>query len=87
MIVIRDEQFQTIGEVCGILGVEAHTLRFWEKEFADFVKPHRNGRGNRLYSRKDLETLGNIRNLLTVELYTIAGARRQMYLRQDVCTA
>ncbi|MFA6450879.1 MAG: MerR family transcriptional regulator [bacterium] len=83
MVVIKDEQFFTIGEACGFLDTEAHTLRFWEKEFRDFIKPRRNGRGNRLYSLKDLETLGSIKRLLTVELYTVAGARRQMYLRQD----
>jgi hypothetical protein len=87
MVVIRDEQFYSIGETCGLLGAEAHTLRFWEKEFRDFLKPLRNARGDRLYSRKDIETLTNIRDLLTIELYTLAGARRQMYLRQNACTA
>ena len=87
MVVIKDEQFYPIGEVCGLLGVEAHTLRFWEKEFRDFLKPFRNARGGRLYTRKDIETLTTIRDLLSVELYTLAGARRQMYLRQNACTA
>ncbi len=81
MVLIRDEQFFTISEAGSELGVETHTLRFWEKEFKDFLKPLRNGRGNRLYSRADMETLGRIRDLLSVELYTIPGARRQMYIR------
>ena len=80
MVVIKDETFYTISEVCRMLGVEAHTLRYWEKEFRDFVKPLRNAGGNRVYSQKDIGTLVSIRGLLNVELFTVAGARRQMYL-------
>ena len=76
------ERYRTIGEVSELLGVETHTLRHWEKEFKDFVRPGRNGRRVRIYSPEDIETLRAIQNLLTIELYTTAGARRQMYLRR-----
>ena len=81
MVTIKDECFFSISEACRMLNVEAHTLRYWEKEFQDFVKPLRNAGGNRVYSNKDIDTLTSIRDLLNVELYTVAGARRQMYLR------
>ncbi len=81
MVVIKDEKYYTIGEACGLVGVEAHTLRYWEKEFHDFVKPLRRAGKDRVYTQKDIDTLISIRDLLNVELYTTAGARRQMYLR------
>jgi DNA-binding transcriptional MerR regulator len=82
METIRDERFYTIGEAGVSVGVEPHTLRYWEKEFKDFVRPRRSGNRERLYSSRDIDTLRAIRDLLAVELYTIAGARRQMYLRE-----
>jgi DNA-binding transcriptional MerR regulator len=71
----------SIGEVSKMLGVESHTLRYWEKEFKDFIKPARISRKNRVYNTDDVQVLQSIRDLLAIELFTIAGARRQMYLR------
>ena len=78
---IVEERSYTIGEASKMLGVESHTLRYWEKEFKDFIKPRRVSKKNRVYYEPDLNVLMSIRDLLTVELFTIAGARRQMYLR------
>jgi DNA-binding transcriptional MerR regulator len=78
---IMDQQTYSIGEVGRMLDVEPHTLRYWEKEFKDFIKPRRVSRKNRVYGETDIAVLRNIKELLTVELFTIAGARRQMYLR------
>ena len=80
-LVMEMERTYSIGEVSELLDVESHTLRYWEKEFKDFVKPRRINRKNRVYGLGDIEILRTIKELLTVELYTIAGARRQMYLR------
>jgi DNA-binding transcriptional MerR regulator len=81
MALVMDEKKHPIGEVSRMLGVESHTLRYWEKEFKDFIKPNRVSKKNRVYTEVDIEVLRKIKELLTVELFTIAGARRQMYLR------
>jgi len=72
----------SIGEVSKKLNIEQYTLRYWEKEFRDFVKPRRtSNKQNRVYTEEDIRVLRTIDNLLHVDLYTIAGARRQLYLR------
>ena len=81
MAELLEHKGYSIGEVSRLLGVESHTLRYWEKEFKDFIKPRRISKKNRIYDETDVSVLRDIRDLLTVELFTIAGARRQMYLR------
>ena len=83
MLAGSEKAVHTIGEVSELLDIEPHTLRYWEKEFKDFIKPRRNGRKARTYSQWDIANLQRIQYLLNVELYTIAGARRQMYLRDS----
>lgn len=58
-----------------ITGVETHTLRYWEREFAEFLNPVRTPGGQRRYRPEDLEVLKEIKRLLKDELYTIAGAK------------
>ena len=58
-------------------GVEQHVLRFWETEFKDLA-PRKNRAGRRVYSRKDVETVLRIKELLYDERYTIEGARRKL---------
>ena len=74
-------QTYTIGQVSRKLDVEQHTLRYWEKEFKDFIHPQRVSRRYRAYTDTDVIILRQIKDLLTVDLFTIAGARRQMSLR------
>jgi len=81
MAMVMEQQTFSIGEVSRMLDVESHTLRYWEKEFKDFIKPRRVSRKNRVYSESDIAVLQKIKELLAVEMFTIAGARRQMYLR------
>lgn len=81
MAMLTEREMYSIGDVSRMLGIEQHTLRYWEKEFKDFLRPHRVGNKNRVYSDEDLTVLRSIQNLLNVELFTIAGARRQMYIR------
>jgi DNA-binding transcriptional MerR regulator len=69
--------YYRIGEVCEILGVEAHVLRYWETEFAGLAPP-KNKAGQRTYRPKDIELLLTIRKLLYEEGFTIAGARKQL---------
>ena len=66
-----------IGEVSELVGVEPHVLRYWETEFRA-VRPRKSGKGQRVYSRRDVELLVRIRQLLYVEGYTIEGARRRL---------
>lgn len=66
-----------IGEVASLVGVEPHVLRYWEREFRT-IRPKKSARGQRVYSRKDVETLMRVRQLLYSEGFTIAGARRRL---------
>ncbi|MFQ3611514.1 MAG: MerR family transcriptional regulator [Fimbriimonadales bacterium] len=59
-----------------LVGVETHTLRYWEREFAEYLNPVRTSGGQRRYHRDDIEVLKEIKRLLKDELYTIAGAKR-----------
>ncbi len=59
-----------------LVGVETHTIRYWEREFAEFLHPVRTAGGQRRYRREDIEVLQEIKRLLKEELYTIAGAKR-----------
>ena len=71
---IPDKLYFRIGEVAGLVGVDAHVLRYWESEFS--LKPHRSSSGQRLYRKPDLSMFMRIRRLLHDEGYTIAGARK-----------
>ena len=66
-----------IGEVAELVGVEPHVLRYWEREFR-MIRPAKSRRGQRVYSRRDVEILGRIRTLLYDEGFTIAGAKRKL---------
>ena len=66
-----------IGEVAGLVGVEPHVLRYWEREFRT-IRPTKSARGQRVYSRRDVETLMRVRDLLYSEGFTIAGARKKL---------
>ena len=63
-----------IGETAEALGVTASTLRFWEKEF-DMIKPRKNKKGDRFYSKNDIAILRTIQYLTKVKGYTIQGAK------------
>ena len=63
-----------IGETAEALGVPASTLRFWEKEF-DMIKPRKNKKGDRFYSKNDIAILRTVQYLTKVKGYTIQGAK------------
>ncbi len=69
--------YYKIGEVCKILGVEPHVLRYWETEFA-CLSPPKGKTGQRTYRPKDIELLLQIRKLLYEDGFTLAGARKQL---------
>jgi DNA-binding transcriptional MerR regulator len=66
-----------IGEVARIVDVEPHVLRYWETEFRS-VRPRKSSRGQRVYTRKDVETLIKVRELLYSHRFTIEGARKRL---------
>ena len=66
-----------IGEVARLAGVEPYVLRFWETEFS-MLRPVKSSTGQRLYRRREVELVLQIRSLLYDEGFTIAGARRQI---------
>ena len=76
-MVIPDKNYFRIGEVGRILGVEPYVVRYWESEFKT-VRPLRTKTDQRLYRRKDVETLLEIKGLLYEEMFTIAGARKRL---------
>jgi DNA-binding transcriptional MerR regulator len=66
-----------IGEASSVVGVEPHVLRYWETEFRS-IRPKKSARGQRVYSRRDVETLLRIKELLYNHGFTIAGAKRRL---------
>jgi DNA-binding transcriptional MerR regulator len=74
---IPDKLFFKIGEVAEIVEVEQHVLRYWEEEF-DVLKPNKNRSGQRLYQKKDIEQVLEIKQLLYADKFTIAGAKKKL---------
>ena len=74
---IPDKLYFRIGEVSRLVGVKPHVLRYWESEFTG-IAPKKSGTGHRLYRRKDVELLLEIKQLLHDKRYTIEGARRHL---------
>ncbi len=75
---LPDKLYFRIGEVADLVGVEPHVLRYWEREFRA-IRPAKSARGQRVYSRKDVENLMRVRELLYKEGFTIAGARKKLH--------
>ena len=67
-----------IGEVAELVGVEPHVLRYWEREFRT-IRPTKSAKGQRVYSRRDVENLVRVRELLYKEGFTIAGAKKRRH--------
>jgi DNA-binding transcriptional MerR regulator len=75
--VIPEKLYFKIGEVCDLVGVQAHVLRYWETEFPQ-LSPQKNRSGQRSYRRRDVEISLRIKELLYDEMFTIAGARKKL---------
>jgi DNA-binding transcriptional MerR regulator len=76
-VAIPEKIFFKIGEVCEIVDVQAHVLRYWETEFP-MLSPQKNRSGQRSYRRRDVEIALRIKELLYDDLYTIAGAKKKL---------
>ncbi len=80
-VVIPDKLYFRIGEVSKLSRLPAYVLRFWETEFPQ-LRPSKSSTGQRMYRRRDVESVLVIKRLLYEEGFTIAGARQ--HLRQEV---
>lgn len=69
--------YRTIGEVATELGVNASLIRYWEKEFGT-VRPRRNGKGDRLYTEKEIDQLRRIHHLVKTQGFTLQGAKERL---------
>ncbi|MCC5915920.1 MAG: MerR family transcriptional regulator [Cryomorphaceae bacterium] len=77
-----DKLYFSIGEVAEMFGVNQSHLRYWEKEFP-IIQPKKNRKGNRMFSRQDLENIRLIYHLTREKGYTIEGARRVIEHQKD----
>ncbi|HOY49162.1 MAG TPA: MerR family transcriptional regulator [Flavobacteriales bacterium] len=73
----NEKLFYTIGEVAARFDVNASLIRFWEKEF-DSIKPQKNKKGNRLFTKEDLNNFHLIFHLVKERGYTLQGAKQKM---------
>src|SRR5256885_7692313 len=74
---IPNKLFFKIGEVCEITDTQPYVLRYWESEFPALA-PAKNTSGQRIYRRRDIETVLRIKQLLYEEGFTIAGAKKRL---------
>jgi DNA-binding transcriptional MerR regulator len=72
---IPDRLYFKIGDVARICSLETYVLRFWETQFPQ-LKPNKSGTGQRLYRRRDVELVLDIKRLVHAEGYTLSGARQ-----------
>ena len=74
---IPDKIYFKISEVCQITELKPHVLRFWETEFKE-IHPQKSRTNQRLYKRRDLETIFQIKKLLYEERFTFEGAKKAL---------
>ncbi|MQA89554.1 MAG: MerR family transcriptional regulator [Gemmatimonas sp.] len=73
----RRRTFYSIGEVCSMLGIKPHVLRYWETQFKE-LSPSKNRSGNRVYRADEIELIALIHRLVHEERYTVEGARKRI---------
>jgi len=79
----EEKLFYKIGEVCNSLILNASQLRFWEKEFHE-LSPKKNSRGERIYTKKDIELITLIKFYRSEKGYTVAGTREALKSKDSV---
>jgi len=75
--------YYRIGEVADMFKVNASLIRFYEKEF-DIIKPHRNNKGNRLFTKNDVDNFHTIFHLIKEKGFTLEGAKLQLRGKRTV---
>lgn len=74
---IAQKEYYSISEVCDLVGLRPHVLRYWESQFP-VLNPSKNRSGNRVYQRKEIKLILLVQRLLYKEKYTIEGAKRRL---------
>ena len=74
---IAHKEYYSISEVCDLVGLKPHVLRYWESQFP-VLNPSKNRSGNRVYQRKEIKLVLLVQHLLYKEKYTIEGARQRL---------
>jgi len=72
---VKENGFLKVREVCELLGISPHTLRYWEKEFSEYLKPLRSPGGHRLYDDHHLHSLFEVQCLLKKKSKGRGGAK------------
>ena len=72
-----EKLYYSIGEVSEMLSINASTIRYWEKEF-DILKPKKNAKGDRFFTKEDIEKIRLIYRMLKEKGYTVDGAKTQL---------
>ena len=72
----------SISEVAEMFDVNASLLRFWEKEFPQ-LQPRKNSKGNRIYTKKDIELFKRIHELVRVKGFTLEGAKNALRMKSN----
>ncbi|MGB3590089.1 MAG: MerR family transcriptional regulator [Nonlabens sp.] len=78
---LTEKMYYTIGEVASAFNVNTSLIRFWEKEF-DVLSPKKTAKGNRKYSKKDIEIIKSIYHLVKERGFTLEGAREHLKKRK-----
>ena len=73
-----EKYLYTIGELSEMLGESTSCIRFWSDSFPKFINPRRNAKGNRQYTKEDIETFKHIHVLVKVEGLTLEGAAKRL---------
>ncbi len=82
---IPNKLYFRIGDVSRLAGIKPYVLRYWETEFPA-IAPKKSGTGQRLYRRKDVELILEIKHLLYEKRFTIEGARKAIENRAKAPT-
>ena len=77
-----EKLYYSIGEVADMFEVNASLIRFWEKEFPQ-LQPRKNNRGNRVYSKKDIELFKKIHHLVKEKGFTLEGAKNALRTKTE----
>lgn len=80
-----EKLYYAIGEVARMFNVNTSLIRFWEKEF-DIIKPRKNKKGNRFFTKQDIDNFHLIFHLVKEKGMTLNGARKKMKENKDDTT-
>ena len=74
---VAAKEYYSISEVCDLVGLRPHVLRYWETQFP-VLNPSKNRSGNRVYQRKEIKLILYVKHLLYDEKYTVEGAKQKL---------